>query len=168
MSSPLMASPAAREGLRGESELRPSSTRPLPLGGFRLTIEGTWRGYRPSEPQKKLRMDFSGEWQLTLKPKRTHSTSIQGLVLVEGIADGTPMSGTLSVKLPLVGFDLAVRFTDARGDQCSIDASTRSVLNAAARYTSVKGVLKRGEMQIGEIDLQVDWNVVKKAMPSLS
>jgi len=113
-------------------------------------------------------MDFSGEWELSLKPKRIHSTRIEGFVQVEGIADAAPMKGTLSVKLPLVGFDLAVEFTDSRGERCSINAKTRTVLNAAARHTSVKGAINRSAMQLGEVDLQVDWSLVKKALPSLA
>lgn len=158
----------APEKRRTEPNLRPSSTAHLPLGGFRLSIDGTWRGYRPAEPNHKLRIDFSGEWKLSLRPKRTHSTRIEGIVLVEGVVDAVPMKGTLSVRLPLIGFDLAVEFTDSRSERCSIHAKIRTVLNAAARHTSVKGTLKRSAMQIGEVDLQVDWSLVKKALPSLA
>lgn len=113
-------------------------------------------------------MEFSGEWELSLKLKRTHSARIEGFVQVEGFADAAPMKGTLSVKLPLVGVDLAAEFTDSRGERCSISAKTRTVLNAAARHTSVKGALSRSAMQLGEVDLQVDWSLVKKALPSLA
>lgn len=160
--------PAARTEPRRAPDGRPSHTGPLPLGGFRLTIDGTWCGYRPSEPQKKLRLEFAGEWQITWKPKRIHSTKIEGVVLVEGVADEAPMKGTLSVKLPLLGFELAIEFTDSRGQPYRITATSGSVLNAAARHTSVKGALNRSAMQLGDVDLQVDWSLVKDGLPSIT
>lgn len=76
------------------------------------------------------------------------------------------MKGTLTLKLPLFGFELSADFADSRGDSYKILASTRTVVNAAARHTSVSGTLTRDEMQIGDVELQVDWNLVKKALPS--
>jgi len=88
--------------------------------------------------------------------------------VVEGVVGSTPMTGTLTVKLRPMGFDLAVEFTDSQGENCSINASTSAVLKAAARNESVKGSLKRSARQIGEIDLKVDWSLVKKTLPSLA
>ncbi len=76
------------------------------------------------------------------------------------------MEGTLSVTLPKFGFELTVEFTDARRGRYSIRAKTPTALNAAARHEPVKGVLKRGAVEIGKVDLQVDSDVVWEALPS--
>lgn len=159
--------PTASAEPRRAPDVQTSHTGHLPLGGFQLTIEGFWRGSRSSEPQKNLRLDFSGKWQLSSEPQLLRSTRIEGNVQVEGVADAAPMKGTLSVRLDPLWFDLAVEFTDSRGERCSITANTRTVFfNASARSRSVKGILMRGRAEIGKVDCKVDRSLLKKALPS--
>jgi len=110
-------------------------------------------------------MEFSGEWQLSWKPKMAHLTRIDGVVRVEGVADEAAMTGRLSVKFPNE-FELAVEFTDSRGERCTITVKAAVPLLDAS-HKPAKGALSRGTMPIGEVELHVDWSLVIKALPSL-
>lgn len=79
-----------------------------------------------------------------------------------------PIDGTIDVTLPELGLRLAVNFADSKGQRYLIKAETRTFLNAVARHTSVKGTLLRGKMEVGTVNLQVDWALLKKALPSLA
>lgn len=159
--------PTAPAAPRRAPDVPPSHTGPVPLCGFRLTIDGSWSGSHSSESPKTLRLYFSGKWQLSLKSKSVLSAEIEGFVQVEGVADKAPMKGTLTVRRPWGGFDFAGEFTDSRGERCSINAKTRSVVRAAAGAISVGGILRRGEIPFGEVDLRVDRSTLKGALPSL-
>lgn len=158
--------PAARAKSRCAPDACPSHLGPLPLGGFRLTIDGTWRSDSPSQPPKMLMLDCFGKWRFKLK--RSFSAEIEGSVQVEGIVETAPMTGVLSVMLPKLGFDLVLEFTDSREERYGIKVSSSSVFNVAARHTLVKGELSRGVMHLGEVVLRLDGSLLKKALPSLN
>jgi len=109
---------------------------------------------------------LSGKWKLGLR--RTHRTKVAGTVFVEGLATDATVDGTLDVSVPELGLKLLLRFADSRSDPHTIKAETRTVLSAIARHTPVRGTLQRGGMEVGDVELQVDWALLKKALPSLT
>ena len=87
---------------------------------------------------------------------------------IDGFVTNAPTDGTIEVTLPQLGLRLVANFADSKGRRHSIKAETRALLNAVARHTSVEGTLLRGKMDVGTVDLKVDWGLLKKALPSLA
>jgi hypothetical protein len=122
------------------------------------------------------------------------TVQVEGTVWVDGIVDAAPIKGTLKLllveflefNLAVDLFNLAVDFSDAQGESYSIHAKTLNAdrptnqrrpaahgesysihaktLNAATSHTLVKGTLKRGAIQIDEVDLWVDLSDVKRQL----
>lgn len=157
-----MALPESHRGLPSRSDLLRSPMEPLPLGGFRLTIKGKWHARKLSNLQQEIRIQMEGIWPLGLL-KSTYSAEISGLVLAEGVTDWASMTGRLT-PLPL-GFELAVEFSDSQGDRYIIDYSYRIV---SIFQPSAKGMLYKGAIKIGEVDLYVNKELILKARPSFA
>jgi hypothetical protein len=141
---------------------------PLPLGGFRLVIDGEWHAFNSSNQQRNIRIEFKGIWPLSL-PKPTYSAEISGSVLVEDVADSAPMAGRLSVTLLPPGFALAVEFTDSQGDRYIINYKAQSMIRPPfGKTTPAEGALLKGAIEIGEVCLYMDFQHVLHVLPSLA
>ena len=163
-----MALPESQRELPSRSDLLRPPMEPLPLRGFRLTIKGEWHACKSSNLQQDIRIELEGIWPLSLL-KSAYSAEISGLVLVEGVTDWAPMTGHLSITPLPPGFELAVEFSDSRGERYIINYKTQSMNRFPfGKPTSAKGTLHKSAIKIGEVGLHVGLKLLLQALPSLA
>lgn len=137
-------------------------------GGIQLTLVGTWHGHSPSDPARRLEIEFSdvGEPSWGRGDSRWTPLSVRvrvkGRLLADGLADRAETTGTLSAKPP-GPFVLSVDFLDSRGESCNIEVKIPLSNLILGR---VAGALSRGGVRIGEVELE-DAKVLRAALPSL-
>lgn len=70
------------------------------------------------------------------------------------------MEGTLNVTLPAGPLELNINFVDRLDCQYFIRVALLYLF-----HRSAKGKLMRGKVNIGEVDLRVNWNHLRNGLP---
>jgi len=140
-------------------------------GGIQLTLVGTWHGDSPSDPARRLEIEFSDVREPSWGRDDSRWTTlygrvrIEGRLLADGLADRAEITGTLSAKLT-GPFVLSVDFPDSRGESCNIEVKIPLSNLIPGKPRRVAGALSQGGVRIGEVELEVDAKVLRAALPS--
>lgn len=131
-----------------------------------MNINGKWSEVGEPQNWKDLRLSFKGKWPAIPEGITKNESPVSGEISAVDLIDAS-IYGNLTVYFPRIGCDLSLNFSDAEHVNYTFSAKLTKSLRAVRKPIEVSGILKRDNVEFGNIKLTINWRSIWDAMPNI-